>query len=76
MERYYGVAFHHIIEDKSNRGMGVIHKKFKTLKDARQYASHYKNANIYAIEWTDGEGEQPVCKLKNRSEIQKHQTEI
>lgn len=76
MERYYGVAFHHIIEDKSYRGMGVIHKKFKTLKDARQYASHYKTQTYMRLNGQMGEGEQPVCKLKNRSEIQKHQTEI
>lgn len=59
----YGVAFHCTTDDKCYCGTGFIKQEFNTLKEAREYARNFTNANIYRLKWTEN-GKQAVKKLK------------
>ena len=59
----YGVAFHHTADNKCYCGVGFIKCQYDTLKEAREYARNFNNANIYRLEWTEN-GNQAVKKLK------------
>lgn len=60
----YVIKFHDVWKDLTLENAGRVEQSFDRLKDAREYAREFTNANIYRCEWTSN-GWTLTRKLKN-----------